>query len=385
MATILTAARLCTPVARIENPVLVVEDGRVASIESRNAMDVPAGRLLEFSGMVLAPGFIDVHIHGGAGHDVMEGDDASLAPIERQLVQHGVTAYLPTTVTASRERTLKALDRLGKAIRSKKKSNGRAVPLGIHLEGPFISYEKRGVHPPEHLAEPSPQAFDLLWEASAGTVRMMTIAPELPGAIETIRHARHLGVHCSLGHSNATYEQAKAGIAAGANHATHTFNAMRALDHRDPGILGAVLENDDLTADIIADGIHVHPAVVKMFLRAKGAERAVLITDAISATGMPEGTYRLGAIEVLVRNNRCDYQGQLAGSVLSLDRAVRNAMDFAGLQLDQAVRLATLNPARILGANERGHILPGSRADLVVLTPEGKVVNTIVGGEIVDK
>lgn len=382
MTTIFTAARLCTPVEQIENPVLVVEGRRIASLQSRDAIEVPKGRLLDFPGMVLCPGFIDVHIHGGAGHDVMEGDEESLSAIEHQLVRQGVTAYLPTTVTSSRERTLKALDGLGKAIRSQNKSNGRAVPLGIHLEGPFISHEKRGVHPPEHLVEPSPQAFDLLWEASAGTVRMMTIAPELPGAIDTIRHARSLGVQCSLGHSNASYEQAKAAIAEGANHATHTFNAMRTLDHREPGILGAVLVNDGVTADIIADGIHVHPAVVKMFLRVKGEERAILITDAISATGMPEGTYRLGAIEVLVKNNRCDYQGRLAGSVLTMDRAVRNTMDFSGLRLDQAVRLATLNPAQLLGSNQRGQILQGGRADLVVVTPEGKVVNTILGGEI---
>src|SRR5262249_2261518 len=158
-----------------------------------------------------------------------------------------------------------------------------AVPLGIHLEGPFISHTKRGVHPPENLVSPSPKRLDAFWQASLGTIRMMTVAPEIPGAIETIHHARSLGVRSSLGHSNANYDQAEAAIAAGADHATHTFNAMRALDHRDPGILGAVLGRDAVTADIIADGVHVHPSVIQLFLRAKGAARAVLITDAISA------------------------------------------------------------------------------------------------------
>jgi N-acetylglucosamine-6-phosphate deacetylase len=212
---------------------------------------------------------------------------------------------------------------------------------------------------------------------------MMTIAPELPGATETIRYARSLGVHSSLGHSNATYKEAQAGISAGADHATHTFNAMRPLDHREPGILGAVLENDELTADIIADGIHVEPSILKLFLRAKGADRAILITDAISATGMPDGVYNLGGLEVQVSNGRCEYQGKLAGSVLTLDRAIRNVMSFAGWQLQQAVKLATLNPAQRLGiSDQRGLLATGRRADLVVLTPEGSVVHTIIGGEL---
>jgi N-acetylglucosamine-6-phosphate deacetylase len=212
---------------------------------------------------------------------------------------------------------------------------------------------------------------------------MMTIAPELPGALETIERARRLGVHSSLGHSNATYAETKAGIAAGADHATHTFNAMRALDHRDPGILGALLEDETISADIIADGIHVHPSVLALFLRAKGTERAILITDAISATGMPDGLHKLGDIEVEVKEGRCEYQGKLAGSVLTMDRAVRNVTDFAGWHLQQAVQLATLNPAKLLSiSHERGLLAPGRRADLVALTPEGKVIHTIIGGEM---
>jgi N-acetylglucosamine-6-phosphate deacetylase len=213
---------------------------------------------------------------------------------------------------------------------------------------------------------------------------MLTIAPEIAGAIETIRYARQLGIHCSLGHSNATYEEALFGIKAGANHATHTFNAMRAFDHRDPGILGAVLQHRELTADIIADGIHVHPSVVDVFIRIKGLEKSVLITDAISATGMPEGRYDLGGLEVEVRNQRCEYKGKLAGSVLTLERAIRNVMGFARLALQDALRLATLNPAALIGVSEqRGALKPGARADIVVLTLEGQLVHTILGGEIV--
>lgn len=383
MPTIITAARLVTPVEWIEAPVVVIEDGHIASLASRNGTEIPEGRRLDFQDLILAPGFIDIHIHGGAGRDAMEANESALAQIERQLAKHGVTAYLPTTVTASQEKILKALDGLGKMIATANNNQGRAVPLGIHLEGPFISHEKRGVHPPPDLVLPSRQTFDQFWQASAGTIRMMTIAPELPGAVETIRHARAVGVHSSLGHSNATYQEAQAGISAGADHATHTFNAMRALDHRDPGILGAVLDNDELTADIIADGIHVHPSVLGLFLRAKGADRAILITDAISATDMPDGIYSLGGLEVRVSNGRCEYQGKLAGSVLTLDRAIRNVMSFARWHLQQAIKLATLNPAQRLGiSDQRGLLAAGKRADLVVLTPEGEVAHTIIGGEI---
>jgi N-acetylglucosamine-6-phosphate deacetylase len=255
--------------------------------------------------------------------------------------------------------------------------------LGIHLEGPFISHAKRGVHPPENLLPPSPEMLDRFWQASGHSIRMMTVAPEIAGAEATIRHARSLGVHSSVGHSDASLDQTRAAIAAGADHATHTFNAMRALDHREPGILGAVLTEDALSADIIADGVHTDPSIVRLFLAAKGPERAILITDAISATGMPDGRYRLGPFEVEVRGDRCDYQGKLAGSVLTLDRAIRNVMSFAGWNLQQAVRLATLNPAGLLGiAAERGIIAPGCVADLVVLTAEGKVVRAIVGGDV---
>jgi N-acetylglucosamine-6-phosphate deacetylase len=197
-----------------------------------------------------------------------------------------------------------------------------------------------------------------------------------------IKEAASRGVCISLGHSNATLAQAEEGIAAGASHATHTFNAMRALDHREPGVLGAVLADDRVIADLIADGIHVHPEIVILFLRAKGPEGAVLITDAISATGMGDGKFRLGEFEVEVRGDRCEYDGKLAGSVLTLDRAVRNITQFSGWSLQQSLRLATLNPARVLGRNDIGIIAPGAKADFVVLSAGGEVQRTIINGEI---
>jgi N-acetylglucosamine-6-phosphate deacetylase len=382
MKTAITAARLYTPTQAIDSPLVIIEDQHIVSAASRAAGSVPKGaRQLDFPGMVLAPGFIDIHIHGGAGHDVMERDDSAIAEIERHMLRHGVTSYLPTTVTAPLKRTLTALEHLGNRISNRASSPDRAFPLGIHLEGPFISHAKCGVHPTQHLLEPSVNVFDRFWQAASGTIRMMTIAPELSAAQEVIGYASGLGVLVSMGHSDATYDETFAGIAAGASHATHTFNAMRALGHRDPGILGAVLTDARVSADIIADGLHLAPSIVKLFLAAKGPDRAILITDAISATGMPDGKYSLGEIEVEVKGARCDFQGKLAGSVLTLDHAVRNVMTFAEWSLQQALQLATLNPARVLGiSDQRGTIAAGRVADLVVLTPGGEVVKTIVAG-----
>ena len=385
MKTWITAARLYTPTESIEDPILAVEDGIIVSVASRTSTELPErAQHLDFPDLVIAPGFIDIHVHGGAGHDVMQDDPSGRVDFEKAMAKHGVTSYLPTTVTASMDRVLGALDRLGNVISAEESEHAHigARPLGIHLEGPFISAAKCGVHPSEYLTDPSLELFRKMWEASGETLQMMTIAPELPGASEVIRESRKLGVFTGLGHSNATFEEAKLGIDAGAVSATHTFNAMRELDHREPGILGAVLSADDLMADIIADGIHVAPAVVKLFLKAKGVEHAILITDAISATGMPDGLYQLGPFQVSVRGDRAEFEGKLAGSVLTLDRAVRNVMQFADWKLQQAVMLATRNPARLIQAETKGNVETGMDADLVFLTPEGDVAHTMVGGRM---
>jgi N-acetylglucosamine-6-phosphate deacetylase len=385
----LTATTLFTPLERMEQPLLLVEDSTIVEVTSRAQREVPKNcRAVDFGDGILAPGFIDIHIHGGAGHDVMEAGTDVLPPVERLLAAHGVSSYFPTTVTAPMDATLSALARLADAIEAAERSpraapftSGlRAQPLGIHLEGPFISHSRRGVHPPENLLAPSATAFDRFWQAARGHIRVLTIAPELPGALEVITEASARGVCVSLGHSDADLNAARAGFAAGARHATHTFNAMRPLDHRDPGILGAVLTDSRLSADIIADGIHVDPVIVQLFLKAKGGDAAVLITDATAATGMPDGRYRLGSLEVEVKDGRCMAGGKLAGSVLTMDRAVRNVMQFAQWHLQQAVRLATLNPARVTGMKKSGVLEAGAPADLVVLSPSGEVRNTMVRG-----
>ncbi len=382
MKTALTARLAFTPLEAIENPVIVIEDGIIAAVQPHAAMPIPQNaRFLDLADAIIAPGLIDIHVHGGAGHDVMQAGDDALSRMERHLAAHGVTSYCPTTVTAPLDATFGALERLAKSEKANREGN-RAKPVGLHLEGPFISHAKRGVHPPENLVEPSVELFERLWQAASGRVTVMTVAPELPGAAEMIRNVVSRGVCISVGHSNATLAETETAISAGARHATHTFNAMRPLDHREPGILGAVLGDDRLSADLIADGIHVHPEMVNLFLRAKGPERAVLITDAISATGMGDGKFRLGDFEVEVKGERCEYEGKLAGSVLTLDRAVRNVGKFAKWSLQQSLRLATLNPARVLGRNDLGIIAPGAVADFAVFDAGGAVQRTIIDGII---
>ena len=377
----LTAAALLTPRERIEQPLLLLDGGKIAEATSLAARELPQGaRHFDFPGAVLAPAYLDIHIHGGMGHDVMEPNADGLARFEGFLAQHGVAAYLPTTVTAPEENILRALDWLAKRI--EKGDAAGACPLGIHLEGPFISHARRGVHPPEFLVPPTLSRFERYWQAARGHIKVMTIAPEVEGAMEVIAEASRRGVCCSIGHSDSDLQTARAAVAAGAHHATHTFNAMRPLDHRQPGLLGTVLTDPRVTADIIADGIHLDPTVVQLFLRAKGTQAAVLITDAISATGMPEGRYRLGSFEVEVRGNKCTRGDTLAGSVLRLDQAVRNVMQFAGWKLEEAVQLASVNPAAVIGEKGRGILKARADADVIVLSPRGEVQRTIIAGNV---
>jgi N-acetylglucosamine-6-phosphate deacetylase len=380
----LTAATLFTPIDQIEQPLVFIEDERIMQVCSRISHEIPDGaRHVDFPDGIIAPGFIDLHNHGGAGHDVMEPDPAALPAIESLLASHGVTGYLPTTITAPLEKTLEALQRLADAIEEASSTNhDRARPLGIHIEGPFLSHVRRGVHPPENLLPPTLETFDKLWQVARGHIRLMTIAPELEGTLAVIKEAVRRGVTVSIGHSDADYATARDAVDAGARHATHTFNAMRPFAHRDPGIIGEVLTDSRMTADIIADGIHIDPSVVKLFLHAKGPNGAVLITDSTAATGMPDGHYKLGGFEFEVSKGRCVANGVLAGSVLTLDRALTNAMQFAGWDLSQALRTATANPARVAGLQGRGELSAGGPADLVVLSPEGQVRTTILSGRV---
>lgn len=380
MQTVITADRLIAPEETIENPVVVIEDGVIARIASRAHAELPTGRHLDFAGCTLVPAFFDVHCHGSAGHDVMEATPEAFRTVGQFLARHGVGAFLPTTVTMPVDATLRSLEGMARFIGSR---DYGARPLGIHIEGPFLSPHKKGAHPARLLQTPSVELFDRMWQASAGNIRLMTIAPELPNALDVIARAAALGVRVSLGHSNADAAQARAGIRAGAVSATHTFNAMRDFDHKASGLLGQVLTNDQLFAELICDGFHVDPAAVIIYWRCKGPDRAILITDAMIAAGMPDGTYKLGELDVLVKDGKCILdENTLAGSTLTLDRGVKNFAEFTGAPLDQVSRLASRNPARMAGFEaETGSLATGRAADITALSANNEVVSMLLRGE----
>ena len=384
MKTVVTAEKLWDGAQSHDNPLVVIEDGNITSIATRKSAAEPTdARVLDFPGATLAPAFFDVHIHGAAGHDVMEATPPALDAVSRFLAARGTGTYLATTVTAPLDATLRSLAALAQII-SKPAVPGRARPLGIHLEGPFLSHKKRGVQPAEHLLAPEIGTFDRMYDAAEGHARLMTIAPELPGAAALAEHATKRGVRVSVGHSNATAAETLAAIEAGAVGATHTFNAMRALDHREPGILGIVLTSDQLYSELICDGVHTTPEIVRLWWKAKGPERAILVTDAMSAAGMPDGEYQLGGFAVQVDNGRAMARGVLAGSVLTLDRALKNFVAFTGASVNQGLRLLTANPAAMIGFREQtGSLAVGQRADLVAVDATGKLLGSLIGGQTV--
>ncbi|HTV06050.1 MAG TPA: N-acetylglucosamine-6-phosphate deacetylase [Acidobacteriaceae bacterium] len=380
MQTIVTAARLIGPDKTIENPVVVIEDGVIASIASGAESEVPRGERVDFAGCTLTAAYFDVHCHGSAGHDVMEATPEAFATIGRFLASHGVGAYFPTTVTMPMDATLRSLEGIAKFVG---KHGGGPRVMGIHIEGLFLSPKKKGAHPERLLLTPSIRVFDQMWEASEGTIKLMTIAPELPNALDVIARATSLGVRISMGHSNATGAEAKAGVKAGAASATHTYNAMRNFDHKEAGLIGETLTNDNLYAEMICDGFHVDPPAVDMYWRCKGPERAILITDAMVAAGMPDGKYKLGELDVQVIGGKCVLnENTLAGSTLTLDRGVKNFARFTGASIGEAARLASRNPARMTGLDgEVGVLAIGRSADITVLSAEHDVVATILRGE----
>jgi len=367
----------------VEYPLVTVEDGRISKIESLDAADYERVQATySFRESTLVPTYVDIHIHGCAGHDVMEADSKALKAIGAYLSSRGVGAYFPTTVTSPTDETLRSLTGLATEIRRCAETADRgATPLGIHLEGPFLSHLKRGVHTEALLQVPSVSLFDRFWQAAEGQIRLMTIAPELPGATELIAHATALGVRCSMGHSDARVCEAEAGFAAGARSATHTFNAMRAIDHREPGLAAYVLDKHSLFAEIICDGIHVDPLMVRLFFKAKEKDRIILVTDGMSATGMPDGTYMLGDMKVEVRDGRCTSDGVLAGSVLTLDRGVQNLISFTGVNLEIAVAAASRNPSRLMGIDDSwGSLEVGRAANITVLSSSAEVIQTFLSG-----
>ena len=342
---------------------------------------------LDGSDCTLLPGFIDVHIHGSGGADMMDATPESLETMSRFLAQHGVTGFYATTVSASHSATLAAVENVAQYVDQARSENDDsqitgARILGVHLEGPYLNPQFPGAQNPDYLRPPSVEEFEEL--LAAGPVRMITLAPEVPGAGSLIEAALAAGVRVVLGHTAATFGEASAAIGAGVSQATHTFNAMTGLHHRAPGTVGATLSDDRIYAQLIADGIHVHPAAMRILGRCKGPSRTLLISDANRAAGMPPGRYEMGRLPVIVKDGACRLEdGTLAGSVLALDAALRNFMSATGWPLVQAWPSTSLSQAQAMGIEgEVGRIRSGARADLTLLDADAEVVATVVGGRL---
>jgi N-acetylglucosamine-6-phosphate deacetylase len=365
---------------------VAIRGDRIASVDVRpsSAVGPPNGRrpgrepsVLDATGLLVAPGFIDLQVNGAFGHDVTS-DPPSIWAVAAGLPRTGVTAFLPTVVSAPLEAVAAAMAALAAGPPP---GHAGAGPIGLHLEGPMLAEARAGAHEPRFLRPPSPEVIEG-WFLSAG-VRLVTLAPELPGAIDVIGELRARGIVVSAGHSEASADQATAGFEAGVAAGTHLFNAMPSITAAEPGLAGTLLARDDVTVGLIADGVHVPPERLRAAWTARGGQGIALVSDATSAMGMPEGRYELGGRAVHLRGGEVrDDRGVLSGSALSMDRAVRTLVREAGASPAEALTAASTTPARLLGLADRGRVEPGARADLVLLDQSLQPVATVVGGSV---
>ncbi|ATY84259.1 N-acetylglucosamine-6-phosphate deacetylase [Kyrpidia spormannii] len=363
-----------------EDWILICEDGVIAQAGPWRGEEAD----LRVAGGYVAPGYVDVHVHGAGGGDVMDASEAALARIAQTLATHGVTGFLATTLTAD-------LDSLTEVLRmcrvfARRPSPGAAL-LGVHLEGPWISPDYKGAHNPDFIVDPTlADARVLLW-AAGGLLRIVTLAPERPGAGAVIGYLRSRGIRVSAGHTSATWEEMKEAARCGVSQVTHCFNAMRGFHHREPGVVGAAMMHGEWTVELIADGVHVHPGAMALLYRAKGADRIALVSDAMRAAGMPDGDYHLGGFAVTVRGGAARLpDGTLAGSTLTLDRAVQHMVRLCGVPVAEAVAMASEVPARAAGCGHRkGRLAAGYDADFVVLDQDLRVERTFIAGAEVQR
>jgi N-acetylglucosamine-6-phosphate deacetylase len=382
--TLIHARRALTPAGEIADAGILIRGTVIETIGPREGMSLPADATeISATDKSAIPGFVDVHIHGAGGRDVMEATTEALTTVTKTVARHGTTSMVATTVTASADDICRSCEGIAKYIATQHEGAGpRAKVLGIHFEGPFLSEIRRGVHPTEWLRLPSAELLDRFVDAAGGNALMLTIAPELLGAIPCIDAAIKAGLVVGIGHTDATYEQARLAMAHGAHHAVHVYNAMRPFSHRDSGVIGAVLTTPDVTAELIADNVHVEEAAMRLLLQAKSAACVILVSDGISATGMPDGKYMLGQMEVTVSGGVCrNSEGKLAGSTLTLDRALRNVVAL-GKSFEDATRMLTLNPAGLLGLEfKKGALRAGADADILLLDEELQLSSVWIRGE----
>ncbi len=370
-------ATIITPTAVVPDGSLLLDNGRILAAGPGSEAAIPAETpTFDASGLTLAPGFIDMQFNGGFGLDFTD-DPTTIWTVGAELPRYGVTAFLPTIITSPLE-TVRAAQAVIAAGPPPGYAGARS--LGLHLEGPFLNRAKKGAHNPAHLRPPSLQ--DVTDWTPGNGVALVTLAPELPGALDVVRTLAGRGILVSMGHSMASYEQALAGIDAGARYGTHLFNAMTPLHHREPGLPAALMLDERVTIGIIADGVHVHPALVALAWRAAGPARVNLVTDAMAALAMPPGMYRLGDFDVDVSPECARLgDGTLAGCIMALDEALRSLIDITGCTVQEAIASVTETPARLLGREGQiGRLAPGAAADMVLLSPQRQVLATFISG-----
>lgn len=380
--TVLTGARIARPSGVVEHGRITVEGGRIGDVHSRDLDpdEVAAGRVVDLTDHLIVPGFVDMHVHGGGGGSFSSADPEECLTVAETHRRHGTTSMVASTVTGE----LTDLARQA-AVLAELVQQGELT--GIHFEGPFISAHRCGAHQPELLRDPDPADVRKLIGAAHGTASMMTVAPELPGGLESVRLLADAGVIAALGHTDSDYDATHRAIEAGATVATHLFNAMPPLGHRAPGPVAALLEDGRITVELINDGTHLHPAILQLAVREAGAGRVAFITDAMGAAGMSDGMYPLGPMQVEVKDGVARISsgptaGSIAGSTLTLDRAFRRAVTLDGLTIDQAVQALSATPARLLGIDDRtGSLQTGKDADLVVLDAAYELVGVMRRGE----
>ncbi len=359
---------------------ILIEDGTISKI---GQIDSSAGcdKTLDAQDRIIAPGFIDIHIQGAGGADILDATPEALRAVSQTCARFGTTSFLATTVFKPNQENR----HLALAAQHAGHDLGGANLLGIHLEGPFISPQKKGMILPECLCPPSLEMLEKIQQITNGRLRMMTIAPELPGNLQIIEHLVDSNTIASFGHSNATYEQTLDGFNAGISHATHLFNTMPSIHHRSPGPLVAIFETKNVTAQLITDGVHIHPSVVRLAFEILGPNRTIPITDGMQAIGLAEGKYIYNGIEYESKNGTARYKdGTLIGTALGLSQLLEKLIAFTDCPLEVAIKTVTENPARLLGLEDKkGTIAPGKDADLVLLDDDRSVHTTIVAGKIV--
>ena len=379
MRTIIQNGTILTPETTLIGKPLILESQKVKAIESGPVDPLGEDLVIDARGSWITPGLIDIHVHGAVGHDTSDATPEALKQMGRFMAQHGVTGYLPTTMSIGRRAISAAIENVANCPQTADGSHH----LGVHIEGPYFNPDHRGAQAERYLRDPDPSEYNE-W-LDSGVIDLISIAPERQGALELIRRGVNHGIEFAAGHTGATYEQIIQAADHGLRQATHTFNGMLGIHHRRPGTAGAVLTDGRIYAQIIADGIHVHPAIVDLLIRAKGVDRTILVTDAIRAAGLKDGEYTLGEDRIIVKDGVSrTLSGGLAGSTLTMDAAIRNAISFTGLSFREVLPMATSVPARAMGwMDKKGTLKPGADADITIFDEDLQVRMTIVSGQVV--